>query len=108
MSEITTQDKNVIIARFEGRKWLGKYTIDNYGPGTHMEYPELKYHSDWSWLIPVFHKVREIAFELRENQKSNQLYFRLNDQVLYGTIHDVHFHIYQYIEWYQKQKEQQP
>jgi len=110
MNEITTEQKNVIIACFEGRKFYGKYTIDNYGSGTHMEYPEMKYHSDWSWLMAVWRKLREAILEHFGEYPSE--YCAISDAwEQYCFIVDIegaYDILYKALQWYQKQKEQQP
>lgn len=57
MNEQEIIEGNVLIARFEGRKWLNKYTIDFYGGDTGNQIPEMKYHKSWDWLMKVVEKI---------------------------------------------------
>jgi hypothetical protein len=104
MSTVTTDSMNVTLASFEGRKFYG-HTIDEFGGNTGNELPEMKYHTSWNWLMLVYHNVREKAFELKDDATAAQLFAKVMEQLLYGTIADVHLHLYQFITWYNQQKQ---
>lgn len=98
--EPTIEQKNREIAIFMdlvpvpcGTKCLGDIK--------HPEISEafLKYHSSWDQLMPVYHQIREKAFLLRNCDKGHVLFSKLNSQLLYGTIADVHLKAYDFIQW---------
>jgi len=89
---------NYAIGVFNGRSFSGSHITDYEA----SDAPKMKYHSDWNWLMPVFHAIREKAFALR-NEKANQLLAKLNTQLLFGTIADVHLHAFRFIEYVNKQ-----
>lgn len=45
-------DSNVLLARFEKRMFFG-YPIDKFGGNTGNRLPDMYYHEDWNWLMPV-------------------------------------------------------
>ena len=52
---------NKLIAEFEHRKFFGNL-IDKFGEGTFNELPEMKYHTSWSWLMPVVEKIESKGY----------------------------------------------
>jgi hypothetical protein len=109
-NEPSIEQMNEAIAAFEG---LTKHDDDNYG------YPHFKdnkmrfigyahnlgYDTDWNELMRVCHLIREKALELKDNERSKFLYARLSAQLMYGTISDVHLKAYDYITWFNQQKQ---
>jgi hypothetical protein len=122
MSTVSIEQKNVIIARFENRKFFGKYAIDDYGPHHGLAYPEMKYHVSWDWLMLVVEKIESL-----ENKRFgvcidvldtmimdyNCTGYDEGEKVIIQTdiypdngdtkISITHDAVYQFIQWYQKQ-----
>lgn len=111
MNTPTIEQMNVLIARFEGRKWLGKYTIDNYGGDTGNGLPDMKYHSSWDWLMPCWKKVIDAVAGLTEEGDYPTDFSTIMDMYAYHCenveIGAAHNYVYQAIQWYNKQKEDQ-
>jgi hypothetical protein len=112
-NEPTVEIMNEAIALFDG---LTKHDDDRYAyphfknsKGNFMGYAHnIGYDADWNILMPVCHKIREKAFELRGNERAQRLLSKLNIQLMYGTRADVHLKAYQFIQWYQKQQHDTP
>lgn len=56
------QESNKLIAEFEGRLFNGHH-ISKFGGDTCNALPEMKYHLDWSWLMPVIEKISQHKWE---------------------------------------------
>lgn len=98
-------EKNIVLAKFENRLFYGKYPIDAYGPGTGNAYPEMKYHTSWDWLMPVWEKFRDMEFDTSEHIFRHRKYKDCIDKELsYGTIECAHLVIYKAIQWYNESK----
>lgn len=108
-NEPTIEQKNETICDFMGgyRKIeRPDYHINVYKGPDGIEWETgtyLKYHSDWNWLMPVFRAIREKAFALRNDEKANKLLAKLNTQLLFGTIANVHLHAFRFIEYINNQ-----
>ena len=111
---LTIEQMNVELSRFEGRKFYGKYTIDFYGPNTYNEWPEMKYHSSWDWLMPVWKKAGEFIFQIRgdltdqkylEAHRITKSFMEACQKVEIERAHEAVFNAIQFIQWYNKQKE---
>jgi hypothetical protein len=103
-NEPTIEQMNVEIARFEGRKWMGRYTIDRFGGNTSNAHPEMKYHSSWDWLMPVWDQFRDLKFKEETAMKLHLSYVaRLAQDIAYGTLEEVHHNLHIAIQWYNKQ-----
>lgn len=114
MSEPTIEQMNVAIARFEKRKFFGKYTIDDYGPHHGLKYPEMKYHSSWDWLMPCWKKAGKILYSIRrqlcgtkyqEAYRFTKSYLDACQKVEIEKAHEAVYYAIQLIQWYNQQKE---
>lgn len=107
-TEPTTEMMNEVIALFNGYRiydWgLTRCVIVNDNKDS-IPVSKLDYHVNWGTLMPVYHKVREKAFELKDDAKASLLFAKVMEQLLYGTIADVHLRIYQFITWHNQQKQ---
>jgi len=126
MSEITTDDKNELIAIFDGweKSTRGEFIKDGY-----IRYTwEMDYHSDWSRLMPVVERIEKISdlivnkvwISINGNSCAIWTYFDVRDilranmpndtfkikQVSKSKLEATYEAIFQFIQWYQKQKEQ--
>ena len=62
------------------------------------------YHSDWSWLMPVWVKFRDM--QMREEIKALHINFiaRLSQDLAYSTIEEFFHNLCVAIKWYNNQK----
>lgn len=111
-TEVTIDQMNGAIGVFMGYKMYDKRHPRNHGIGAPEAEPEkcmiiqkAKYHTSWDWLMPTFHKVREKAVEIKDDGTLQRLYSKVMEQLLFGTIADVHLAIYNYLTWYNQQKQ---
>lgn len=92
---MTTQDKNAEIA-----KWMGY--------NEHMSDKDLKYHSDWNWLmgatIMCFKRYDEVIDNSVFSADNQQ--FKLNDALLETNIKSLHEAVYQFVVWHNAQVNQ--
>lgn len=99
-------DMNEVIAAFDGRK---KRTFDDqewwsdvgdYDPYV-WKTGELRYHSDWGWLMPVADKCQNLHRNLPDKLKICGYYYL--DLILKSLetfdLTIIHFRIYDYITW---------
>jgi hypothetical protein len=102
-ARISKDEMNITIASFMGYHYnAGKFYSNEGGKGNWFK--EAKYHSSWDWLMPIHHAIREKAFALREDIEIERLYAKVNHQLLFGTIADVHLHAFRFIEYVNKQQ----
>jgi hypothetical protein len=99
-NEPTIAEKNYVIGVFDGRSFVGSHITDY----TAATAPKMKYHSSWDWLMPIYHKIREIALLQYEDPEATLLFTKMNNQLLFGTIADVHLRAYHFIEYLNKQQ----
>lgn len=103
--QITIEQQNAEIARFEGRLFYGRYTIDSYGPDTHNAYPEMKYHSSWDWLMPAWYKFRDIKFHNGRLEKEHSDWKSpIDNAICYQGIESAHLLLFHAIKWLNKQQ----
>jgi len=112
MSKPIIEQKNEVIARFMGHKEQNEewgnplpslcFLVNNHWHPVR----NLKYHSDWSWLMEVWYKFRDLRFipEMLDF-KHSELKATIGHAILYGGIEIAHEKIYQGVQWYQKQNE---
>lgn len=97
----TTVDNNRKIAAFDQRKFFG-HTIDKFGEGTLNELPEMKYHTSWDWLHPVFVKIKEY-----EENCSNDIFFKeefaklsIFNTSIFISIENAYIRVIEFLDWY--------
>lgn len=64
---------------------------------------QLKYHESCDALMPVYHSLHEKAFEMQNEPEALKLHADINNQLLFGTLADLCFKIYQFITWLNQQ-----
>lgn len=113
---MSIKDNNRLIAQFlkwrlyEGYSYITPF-FQTYMTVAHgMEqtpvhrFEELKFHKSWDWLIPVIDKIRSsdeyIAYKNDSGQFENEIH--INTKFITTTHKDV----IEYIQWYNKNKEQ--
>lgn len=107
----STADMNRVIALFDG------YEEYEDGGGTwfkkeglimcmHPKLENLKYHTDYNWLMSAWVKFRDsqsVVFE-KGNMKSNELFMyytsTIGSMILYKNIEVAHKALYDAIVWY--------
>jgi len=67
----------------------------------------LQYHSSWDCLMPVYEKISQIWTNAsRQKQKQiEETYRAIQNRILLCSFRETIEHIYQFIQWYNKQKE---
>jgi len=58
---------------------------------------ELKYHTDWNWLMQVVEKILNISLEL----DSMETYYNITDSI--PNIEQTHEAVIEFIKWYNEQ-----
>jgi len=136
MSELTKEQKNEAIALF--MRWVkedsGKYRYDRNSPITFGPYfaylpIAMRFHSDWSWLMPVVERIEKLSdlivnkvwISINGNSCAIWTYFDVRDvlranmsndtfkikQIGASKIEATFEAVYRFIVWYNKTKEQQ-
>jgi hypothetical protein len=115
VSKVTVDEMNVAIARFEQRKFYGKFTIDSYGPKTCNAYPVMKYHNSWDWLMQVVEKIEAIHHVIEHkyiNVRISQGYVEIEgatERIFYNCsvegskIKATWLAVHHFITWYNAQ-----
>jgi hypothetical protein len=65
MGELTIEQMNEVIAKFMGWEWYEDesgiwFKREGLIMSMHPNLKDLKYHLDWSWLMPVIEKISKI------------------------------------------------
>lgn len=88
-----------------GLTQVGRYIVNVETNIWHHWY-DMKYHSSWDWLRPVWDKFRDLKFTEETSMKLHLNYVaRLAQDIAYGTIDEFHHNIHIAIQWYNKQSE---
>lgn len=109
-NEATIDQMNEVIALFIG---LERYE-DQYGiwfkregliKCMHPKLQELAYHTSWDALMPVVEKIAKII-SILEAPKNDELdAFKIIRRPIYVAISTIHNDVYQFITWYNQQKQ---
>lgn len=105
LTELSIEQMNEVIALFDG--WIvskkGKTKIFLKGTDYYFNV-ELKYHTSWDWLHPVWDKYQSLVFPEETTMKIHLNYLaRLAQDIAYGTINEFHEKLYKAIQWYNQQ-----
>ena len=119
-------EMNMVICEFMGGYQWRHNVLFYVGPdGFEHESGEfLKYHSSWNWLMPVVEKIESIYDEFHgyfgvhissnscciqgtklDTRPGKEHYAYFNEVVLSNKKEATHIAVYQFIQWYNKQKE---
>ena len=98
----TIEENNKLIAKFMG----SPYEWDNnekawYDNDQMLVGIELKYHSSWDWLMPVFRIITELGISFDE--EGGDLIEICADAITDVSIVDAYQAVVQFIEWYNEQ-----
>lgn len=105
----TVESMNVVIARFEKRKFFGKYSIDDYGPHHGLTYPEMKYHISWDWAMTAWKELRQAIWKHWGEYPADfcsisdaweQYCFIVDIELAHGILHKA-------ITWYNENQQKQ-
>jgi len=101
------ESMNVVIARFEGRKFFG-HTIDKFGGDTCNALPEMKYHTSWDWIIPVIQKIKSIHLDILK-QAYVMDYMKaashMNSGLISLKIEEAHLGVYKFLTWHNENQQ---
>lgn len=92
MTTDTFQEGNKIIAEFDNYEQVPEGLKEEFW----------RYHKDWSWLMPVWHRFRDLSFKgnIKEHHEHQIFKGEIEKAICYGTITDAFNELVQGIEWY--------
>lgn len=102
-----TEETNKLIAEFLGWETLSNWGYLNINNGESHEIENLKFHSDWNWLMEVVEKIESLGYlvEIRENvcfiKTSEQDYFSELEETKLQAVYRA---CVKFIKWYNEQK----
>ena len=113
-NEPTIEQMNEAIALF-----MGGSSIKEHGGKRYVYYPEscargitaLEYHSSWDLLMPVGKKIYDLLAEMAKKRPpstachGDMLEVDIHCHIREYNLSKAHEAIYQFIQWYNKQKE---
>lgn len=101
-TEPTIEEMNKAIAAFMGYFFhAGKYYANGLGRGKWFKEP--KYDISWDWLMPVVKKIHSLAVAGDAiNAITEEAIFTFS---IFAPLKDVHLAVYQFITWYNQQKQ---
>ncbi len=103
MKDLSTEEKNVVIAKFMGH---GKIT-DRVSHTLVEE--KLHYHKDWNLLMEVVQKIKKMKNDPKEMFMGTTIertlaFARVLENYIYAPIELIHIEVFGFIEWYNNQK----
>ena len=103
----TVEAMNEVIARFMGYYFnAGKFYSNGGGRGAWFK--EAKYHESWDWLMPVVKKIKSIHFDILRQRANIMDYMRaaapMNSALISIDLVGLHKGVYEFLTWYNKQK----
>lgn len=117
MIEVTIEQMNEAIARFMGGTRVLHpeqrfFNEDFYGyvchDGRWWNEKCLKYHTSWDWIVPVYKKIKGMHLDILK-QSFVMAYMHaagpMNSAWSFVDIEKLHKGIYQFITWYNQQKQ---
>lgn len=108
-NEPTVEQMNEAIALFMGwaKKKAGEFTKDGY-----LRYTwELEYHASWDALMPVGKKIRDLLQDMLNKRpphtacNGDLIEVDIHCAISEYNIEKAHWHIYQFIQWLNQQKQ---
>lgn len=106
---MNTTENNKIIAEFLGYVLRGKNTFEYNNKLYLIE--ELKFHSDWNWLIEVVEKIESLGFNVSIEFSTCIITYSDDDfkEIIgisdnYSKIQAVYNACVAFIKWYNEQK----
>lgn len=109
-------DGNKLINKFINYKNIGELDKEIYGKDSLYIIKHLKYHSSWSWLMPVVEKIEyelqhpfhivKSSVVIKENNtiSSKSIINHSNNPITLNKIEAIWFAVIEFIKWYNKNK----
>ena len=97
--EMDTTEGNVLINAFMNDTTIEKDVFLS------RSREELKYHSSWDWLMPVYHKCQDVwTEEIKGYDSAFYEFFSSQYDTLFNSHKLLRDAVLNFIEWYNKQK----
>lgn len=113
-NEPTIAEMNSVIAVFDGGEWK-KDDYGEYGfffPHRRPTAKEaLKYHTSWSWLMPVGKKIYDLLVDMSKKRRPHTachgdlLELDITCHIREYNINKAHEAVYQFCKWLNQQKQ---
>lgn len=112
----TIEEKNKVIAEFDGIKHIDKKTYEHwwyeFNDGKSAYAMQFKYHSSWNWLMPivekiegirhdVYHRFNIVIYGIRCRIESKYFHCNICKQIKIAAVHEA---VFQFCQWYLSQK----
>lgn len=99
-----TNDINRTIAEFDGFIFSGTGGSARRGVNGPVHVAKNIKYDSYNRLMPVYRKVREVAFEMRENEVPGKMFTAVQQQLLFGTVDEFRQKIYEFVKWLNENK----
>lgn len=107
MKATTTEEKNKVLAEFMGesiimqKSSVGNFLIPmRFDNVHHRGYTACKYHSSYDWLMPVWHKFRDLETKGMEKMIHCDYVEKLESAILWHPITEAFDLLVEAVEWY--------
>lgn len=87
-------DGNILICDFMGWQHHDNETYDKY------EMENLKYHSDWSWIMPVVKKIKLTPMIKGVVMRQTGIWEKIEDELVSIEIESLWLAVVQFIQWF--------
>lgn len=79
---------------------VGDYIV-NTSTDLWFEVDEIKYHTSFDWIMPVWYKVRDLKFtDVKTQLEHSSIKVSIDYRICYGTIDELFVEIFTAIQWY--------
>lgn len=95
-------ENNKIIAKFLDSKIYLKDTDGYSKPLSVFNSKDLKFDSDWNWLMEVIFKITKLGVSY--DDKGNELFLKIGENLLMLKIQPTYDAVFDLIKWYNEQK----
>ena len=99
-----TEETNKLIAEFMGWESFNQFSmIAPKSEGDCWAFEDMKFHSDWNWLMEVVEKIESLDIYYNEYIDYNSSMFASGKIELSTKIEAVYNACVEFIKWYNKQ-----